>query len=96
MAVDEDWSNSDIRSLAISMRSTRPGDVTFFTIPTNGTGSDPVAGSIVNVDYELSDQLFQAMRDDTVADFLSNNGDLLLGLGQPGQVTDWLSRTPTG
>ncbi len=84
MAVDDDWSNSGIRSLAISMRSTRPGDVTFFTIPTSGTGSDPVAGSIVNVDYELSDQLFQAMRDDNVADFLTNNGDLLLG--SPSQV----------
>ena len=49
------------------------------TIPTNGTGSDPVAGSIVNVDYELSDQLFQAMRDDNVAEFIANNRDLLLG-----------------
>lgn len=79
MAVDEDWSNGAIRSLAFSMRGTRPGNVTFMTIPTNGTGSDPVAGSIVNVDYELGDQLFAAMRDDTVADFVTNNPDLLLG-----------------
>ncbi len=79
MAVDDGWSTSGIRSLAISMRSTRPGDVTFMTIPTNGTGSDPVAGSIVNVDYQLSDQLFQAMRDDNVDEFIANNRDLLLG-----------------
>ncbi|MDR7085942.1 LCP family protein required for cell wall assembly [Aeromicrobium panaciterrae] len=79
IAVDEDWSNSSIRSLAISMRSTRANDVTFMTIPTNGTGTDPVAGSIVNVDYELSDQLFQAMRDDTVGAFVDSNPDLLLG-----------------
>ncbi len=79
IAVDDDWSNSGIRSLAFSMRSTRSGNVTFMTIPTNGTGSDPVAGSIVNVDYELSDQLFEAMRDDDVAAFLEDNQDLLLG-----------------
>jgi LCP family protein required for cell wall assembly len=79
MAVDEGWSNSGIRGLVFSMRSTRPENITFMTIPTNGTGSDPVAGSIVNVDYELSDQLFAAMRDDSVADFVSSNPDLLLG-----------------
>lgn len=84
MAVDDGWSNSDIRSLAFSMRSTRPGNVTFMTIPTNGTANHPVAGSIVNVDYELADQLFGAMRDDNVADFVTNNPDLLLG--SPDQV----------
>jgi len=79
MAVDDDWSNSGIRGLAFSLRGTRPANVTFMTIPTNGTGSDPVAGSIVNVDYQLSDQLFAAMRDDNVADFVAGNPDLLLG-----------------
>lgn len=79
IAVDADWSNSGIRSLAISMRSTRANNVTFMTIPTNGTGTDPVAGSIVKVDYELSNQLFQAMRDDKVAAFVDSNRDLLLG-----------------
>lgn len=79
MAVDEDWSNSSIRSLAISMRNTRPGNVTFMTIPTTGTSSDPVAGSIVNIDYQLSDELFLAMRDDSVQEFVDSNPDLLLG-----------------
>lgn len=32
-----------------------------------------------NVDYELSDQLFLAMRDDTVSAFVDSNPDLLLG-----------------
>ncbi len=84
MAVDEGWSNGDIRSLALSMRGIRPGNVTFLTIPTDGTSDDPVAGSIVNVDTELSNELFTAMREDTVDSFLADNPDLLLG--SPDQV----------
>ncbi len=80
LAVDDDWSNSNIRGLAFSMRNTRPENITFMTIPTNGTSSDPVAGSIVNVDYELSDQLFQAMRDDSVDQFVDSNPELRLGV----------------
>ena len=79
MAVDEDWSNGSIRSLAVSMRGIRPADVTFMTIPTNGTGTDPVAGSIVNVDQSLSNQLFAAMADDTVGQFIAMYPELVLG-----------------
>ncbi len=79
MAVDEGWSNGDIRSLGFSMRGIRPADVTFMTIPTSGTATDPVAGSIVNVDETLSDRLFSAMRDDTVDSFVAENPELLLG-----------------
>lgn len=61
------------------MRNTRPGNVTFMPIPTSGTSSDPVAGSIVNGDYELSDELFLAMRDDGVQEFVDSNPDMLLG-----------------
>lgn len=84
LAVDEEWSNGSIRSLAISMRGIRPGNVTFMTIPTRGTGTDPVAGSIVNVDETLSDQLFAAMSDDTVGQFIADYPELLLG--SPNQV----------
>lgn len=84
MAVDDGWSNGDIRSLALSMRDIRPGNVTFLTIPTDGTSDDPVAGSIVNVDDDLSSQLFEAMRTDTVDSFLMDNPNLLLG--SPDQV----------
>lgn len=79
MAVDRGWSNGDIRSLAVSMRDIRPADVTFMTIPTNGTSDDPVAGSIVNVDNDLSEQLFSAMSDDTVDRFVADHPELLLG-----------------
>lgn len=79
MAVDQGWSNGSIRSLAFSMRGIRPGNITFMTIPTNGTATDPVAGSIVNVDETLSDRLFEAMRDDTVGQFVQENPELLLG-----------------
>lgn len=79
MAVDEGWSNGSIRSLAFSMRGIRPSDVTFMTIPTNGTGTDPVAGSIVNVDQTRSKRLFDAMRDDTVGQFVQDYPELVLG-----------------
>ncbi|MGJ9421475.1 LCP family protein [Aeromicrobium sp. CF3.5] len=79
MAVDDGWSNGDIRSLAVSMRGIRPADVTFMTIPTNGTSDDPVAGSIVNVDSDLSERLFSSMTDDTVDSFVADHPELLLG-----------------
>lgn len=79
MAVDEGWSNGSIRSLAFSMRGIRPADVTFMTIPVLGTSTDPVAGSIVNIDPTLSDQLFAAMADDTVGQFVQMYPELLLG-----------------
>ncbi len=79
MAVDDGWSNGDIRSLAFSLRGIRPADVTFMTIPTSGTSDDPVAGSIVDVDTEKSAELFTAMREDTVDAFVADHPELLLG-----------------
>ena len=79
MAVDDGWSNGEIRSLAFSLRGIRPADVTFLTIPTDGTSDDPVAGSIVTIDPDRSAQLFESMRDDTVDGFVADNPDLLLG-----------------
>lgn len=82
MAVDDDWSASGMRSLAFAMRDIRPGNVTFMTIPTKGTASDPIAGSIVVVDKAKSAELFKALRDDGVEGFLATNPDTKLGSTQ--------------
>lgn len=79
LAVDDDWSSSGMRSLAIAMRNIRPGNVTFMTIPTKGTANDPIAGSIVVVDKGKSAELFKALRDDDVDGFLAANPDTQLG-----------------
>lgn len=84
LAVDEDWSTGSIRSLAFSMRGIRPGNVTFMTIPTDGTATIPVTGSIVKVDKAGAEELFDAMREDDVDGFVAANPDLLLG--SPSQV----------
>ena len=43
------------------MRDIRPGNVTFMTISTKGTASDPIAGSIVVVDKAKSVEWFTVL-----------------------------------
>lgn len=77
LAVDEDWSNGDIRSLALSMRSVRSADVRFLTVPVLGT--DMVDGaSIVRLDDARFAELFAAVGDDSIDRYLEANGDLML------------------
>ena len=82
MAVDDNWSASDMRSLALSMRNIRPGNVTFMTIPTKGTANDPIAGSIVVVNKKKSADLFKALRNDDVESYLAANPGTTLGNAQ--------------
>lgn len=84
LAVDDDWTSGQIRSLALSMRHIRPADVTFMTMPTKGTANDPVAGSIVVVDRPASRKLFNAMRHGRIEQFVAHHQNLLLGA--PGSV----------
>ncbi len=79
LAVDENWTSGQIRSLALSMRDLRPADVTFMTMPTKGTANDPVAGSIVVVDKPASRKLFDAMREGRVEQFVADHRGLVLG-----------------
>lgn len=79
LAVDENWTSGQIRSLALSMRDLRPADVTFMTMPTKGTANDPVAGSIVVVDRPASRKLFDAMREGRVEQFVADHRGLVLG-----------------
>lgn len=78
VAVDEEWSNGEIRSLAFSMRSIRPADITFMTVPVIGTDTDPVAGSIVRLDDAEGRRLYEAVAAGNLSAFLADNPDVLL------------------
>jgi LCP family protein required for cell wall assembly len=70
LVVDQDLSLSEMRDYAFDLRDLRPGDVVFATAPFSGFGSDPVAGSIDIVDQEKMDLLGEALRTDTMDEYL--------------------------
>ncbi|PZF80397.1 LCP family protein [Jiangella anatolica] len=76
--VDEELSAFGMVDLALSMRNLRAGDMTFLTVPTDGTG---MAGSqsIVVYDRERADQLWAALTQDDMDTFLAANPDLVTG-----------------
>ncbi|MEO6472276.1 MAG: LCP family protein [Aeromicrobium sp.] len=78
LTVDSDWLPSDMRKLALSLRGTAQKNVTFMTIPITGTSTDPTYGSIVDVDPLKSQELFKALRDDTVGAYLKKYPDAAL------------------
>jgi hypothetical protein len=61
------------------MRGIGSDDITLLTIPTKGTDSDPVAGSIVVVDKPACEQLFRAMKHDHMARWVKAHKDTVLG-----------------
>lgn len=76
--VDEELSAFGMVDLALSMRDLRANEMTFLTVPTDGTGMAG-AQSIVVYDQERADQLWTALRDDDVDAFLTANPDLVTG-----------------
>ena len=77
LTVDSDWSNSEIRNLALSMRGLDAKHVKFVTLPLAHYGT--VNGMSVNiVDKAASMRLFQAVADDKLAEWIKNNPDAVL------------------
>jgi LCP family protein required for cell wall assembly len=70
VAVDDTLSNTDLLSLAYSMRNVTPGDVDFFTAPVEGTGREGAA-SVVYLDNVTGERMWQYLRTDS----LSENAD---------------------
>ena len=66
VSVDSGMSGGDMRSLALSMRSVRGGDVQFHTAPNKGTG---MVGdqSVVFLDATAGKDLWEAMRNDRMS-----------------------------
>ncbi|MBB5791968.1 LCP family protein [Jiangella mangrovi] len=76
--VDEDLSAFGMVDLALSMNGLRADDMTFLTVPTDGTGMAG-AQSIVVYDEARADELWTALKDDDVDAFLAANPDLVTG-----------------
>ncbi|WP_181397199.1 LCP family protein [Cryobacterium arcticum] len=51
IAVDNELSSVDLATLGVELANVRAGDITFFTIPTAGTGTSADGQSIVNLDW---------------------------------------------
>jgi hypothetical protein len=78
LTVDQDFSNKEIRSLALSLRGMSTEDVTFVTIPTvccpNIDGQ-----STVKVKMAKTKELFQAVSEDSIDTYLAEHKADLLG-----------------
>ncbi len=76
--VDDELSATDMVRIGLSLRGLRAEDVTFLTVPTDGTGWAGSA-SIVNYDQENARLLWTAVRDGDVESFLAAHDDLVTG-----------------
>lgn len=74
VSVDSTVAVSDLRSLAVQLRSVRPDDVVFMTIPVAGTGTEG-GQSVVYLDRKQSRPLHRALRKDAVNAYVDRAGD---------------------
>lgn len=71
MTVDQGWDTDEIRGLALSLRSLNSEDVSFLTTPyTSLNGTSPDGQSIVELNLPQMHELFEAVQDDTVSDYI--------------------------
>jgi LCP family protein required for cell wall assembly len=76
--VDEELSTTDLVGLGLSLRGLDAENVTFLTVPTDGTGWAG-AQSIVVYDRENADLLWEAVRADDVTAFAATHPELITG-----------------
>ncbi|WP_162891295.1 LCP family protein [Aeromicrobium sp. A1-2] len=74
LSVDRGWSVGSMRSLLISLRNLRSANIQYLTVPLAGTGMEG-AQSVVYLDEIGNDDLWTAVRDDGVTDWLGANPD---------------------
>ncbi len=78
LTVDSDWTNGGIRSLALSLRGLDSKTVKFVTLPFEKYGTIDGIGSVNIVDKPASKELWQAVADDQLAEWLKANPDAVL------------------
>jgi LCP family protein required for cell wall assembly len=59
-----------VQGLAFALKSFRPTDLTFMTVPTAGFGTEPGAGSVVYADKPKAAELFTALKNGTLDQYL--------------------------
>ena len=72
MTVDQDFDLGTIRSLALSMRNIRSGDVHFWEAPWTGVGTSSGGASIVNMSVEQMNTLSAALMNDSMSTYVDN------------------------
>lgn len=87
LTVDDAFDAGEIRSLALSMRDLRSNDVTFLTAPFGRFDTSNVGASIVRLDSAQSEELWQAVEDDTIDTYLANYGTRSGALPGPKDVS---------
>lgn len=72
VSVDDRFSDGAMRDLLWDMKGVRSDDLVFMNAPVSGTG---MVGdqSVVHLDRKAGDRLWQAMRDDTMAEYVERN-----------------------
>lgn len=73
IAVDSGLDSKYLLSLIPSMRNIRMSDITFFTMPTAGTGTSEDGQSIVLLDQTRMPDLVAAFHDDTLANYVATH-----------------------
>jgi LCP family protein required for cell wall assembly len=74
VSVDDTIAVSNLRALVVQMRSVRPNDIAFMTVPTDGTGTED-GQSVVYIDPGGSKRLYRALRKDAVGKYVARFGD---------------------
>ena len=79
VALDSSFGVDQLRDLAVQLRGIDSEDVQFLTVPTAGTGRSDDGQSIVLLDEPAAAGLWQAVRDGTVAQWVTTADADLLG-----------------
>ena len=85
VAVDDGFTPSEMRSLAISSRGIRPANMRFVTVPVTGTPTIDGA-SVVTLDLHQTRDLFDALETDRFEDWYRENSEGVDELPPAGQV----------
>lgn len=74
LSVDDSFTSRRMLDLGMSLRSIRGNDVDFLTIPHNGTGMEG-SQSVVYPDETADKELFKAVKDDKIGQWLKKHAD---------------------
>ncbi len=86
LTVDDEFDTGEIRNLALSLRGLRASDVTFLTAPFGSFGTTSAGASIVRLDQQQADELWDAAAQDDIGAYLAKYGENAGQLPAPGNV----------
>jgi len=70
LTVDESWTSSQIRGLALSLQNLSARKVTFLTLPLDHYETLPGAGAVNIIDEVRARAMWKAVRDDDMAGYV--------------------------